>query len=115
ADSAPEGKMPQAIGMVQTAQRLGPALGPVFGGTIAAVVGLRNAFLVASGTYVLALAMIFFLYDERAVQPHAKDERDAANTVTFRNVLAFENFLLMALVVFAFQFVDRSFGPVLPL
>ena len=32
ADSAPEGRMPQAIGTVQTAQRLGPALGPVFGG-----------------------------------------------------------------------------------
>src|SRR5262249_18631142 len=35
--------------------------------------------------------------------------------ITFRNVLAFENFLLMALVIFGFQFVDRSFGPILPL
>jgi len=31
ADSAPKGRMAQAIGTVQTAQRLGPALGPVFG------------------------------------------------------------------------------------
>ena len=30
-------------------------------------------------------------------------------------MLAFENFLLMAVVIFGFQFVDRSFGPVLPL
>ena len=35
--------------------------------------------------------------------------------MTFRNVLAFENFLLMAVVIFGLQFVDRSFGPVLPL
>jgi DHA1 family multidrug resistance protein-like MFS transporter len=35
--------------------------------------------------------------------------------VTFRNVLAFENFVLMAVVIFGLQFVDRSFGPVLPL
>jgi hypothetical protein len=35
--------------------------------------------------------------------------------VTFRDVLAFENFLLMAMVIFGLQFVDRSFGPVLPL
>ena len=35
--------------------------------------------------------------------------------MTFRNVLAFENFLLMAAVIFGLQFVDRSFGPVLPL
>jgi DHA1 family multidrug resistance protein-like MFS transporter len=30
-------------------------------------------------------------------------------------VLAFENFLLLAVVIFGLQFVDRSFGPVLPL
>jgi MFS family permease len=35
--------------------------------------------------------------------------------VTFNNLLEFENFLLLLGIVFAFQFVDRSFGPVLPL
>jgi MFS family permease len=35
--------------------------------------------------------------------------------VTFRDVLAFQNFLLMMVVIFGLQFVDRSFGPVLPL
>ena len=29
--------------------------------------------------------------------------------------LAFENFVLMAVVIFGLQFVDRSFGPILPL
>jgi MFS family permease len=33
--------------------------------------------------------------------------------VSFSNVLAFENFLLLMLVIFALQVVDRSFGPVL--
>ena len=115
ADSAPEGGMSQAIGTVQTAQRLGPALGPVFGGSVAAFVGLRRAFLIASGCYGVALVLVFFMYDERITHAHAHEERDGAASVTFRNVLAFENFLLMALVIFAFQFVDRSFGPVLPL
>jgi MFS transporter, DHA1 family, multidrug resistance protein len=47
----------------------------------------------------------------------ATERATAANgkPVTFRNVLAFENFVLMALVIFGLQFVDRSFGPVLPL
>ena len=36
ADSAPRDRMAFAIGIVQTAQRLGPALGPVIGGTVAA-------------------------------------------------------------------------------
>jgi MFS family permease len=35
--------------------------------------------------------------------------------VTFRSVLAFQNFLLLMGVIFGLQFVDRSFGPVLPL
>jgi DHA1 family multidrug resistance protein-like MFS transporter len=115
ADSAPEGGMSQAIGTVQTAQRLGPALGPVFGGSIAALVGLRRAFLIAAACYGIALVLVFFLYDERITHAHARDDADGAASVTFRNVIAFENFLLMALVIFAFQFVDRSFGPVLPL
>ena len=115
ADSAPKGKMPQAIGTVQTAQRLGPALGPVFGGTVAALVGLRRAFLIAAACYLVAVVLVFVLYDERHLR-HTRQQVDDANRgITFRNVLAFENFLLMMAVIFLFQFVDRSFGPVLPL
>ena len=124
ADSAPKGRMAHAIGTVQTAQRLGPALGPVFGGTIAALVGLQRAFFVAAAFYLVALAVVFFMYTESPVSANAKKDAtaDAARDtpangkpVTFRNVLAFENFLLMAVVIFGLQFVDRSLGPVLPL
>jgi len=115
ADSAPEGRMAQSIGLVQTAQRLGPALGPVFGGTLAALVGLRHSFLVAAAFYALAVLLVFFLYDESLVHAHAPVAKTGTGAITFRNVLAFENFLVMSAVIFAFQFVDRSFGPVLPL
>ena len=115
ADSAPAGKMAQAIGTIQTAQRLGPALGPVFGGTVAAIVGLRRAFFVTAAFYLLAFVLVLVMYDERAARAHAAPKAEAAPPVTFRNVLAFENFLLMAAVIFGLQFVDRSFGPVLPL
>ncbi len=113
ADSAPPDRMAYAIGVVQTAQRLGPALGPVIGGVVAQLVGLRRAFFVTSAFYVIAVVLVFLLYKER---PPAR-EPGAADTgrVTFRNVLAFENFLLLMLVVFGLQFVDRSFGPILPL
>jgi DHA1 family multidrug resistance protein-like MFS transporter len=115
ADSAPKGKMGQAIGTVQTAQRLGPALGPVLGGTVAAIVGLRRAFIVAAVFYAIALVLVFFMYDERSVHASRPAGDQAARSVTFRNVLAFENFVLMAVVIFGLQFVDRSFGPILPL
>jgi MFS transporter, DHA1 family, multidrug resistance protein len=115
ADSAPQGRMAQAIGTVQTAQRLGPALGPVFGGTVAAIVGLRHAFFVTAAFYLFAFILVLVMYDEKAARAHAAPKRDVAPSVTFRNVLALENFLLMAAVIFGLQFVDRSFGPVLPL
>ena len=112
ADSAPAERTAYAIGFVQTAQRLGPAIGPVVGGAIAQLVGLRHAFLVTAVFYVCAVVVVFFLYDERGAPhtQHATPER-----VTFRSVLAFENFILMMGVVFGLQFIDRSFGPVLPL
>ena len=120
ADSAPRGRMAQSIGTVQTAQRLGPALGPVFGGTVAALVGLQRAFFVASACYFGALIVVFVLYDEKQViATHAREADGGTDgpdrSVTFRDVLAFENFVLMAVVIFGLQFVDRSFGPVLPL
>jgi MFS family permease len=126
ADSAPKGRMGQAIGTVQTAQRLGPALGPVFGGSIAAIVGLRRAFIVAGAFYLIALAVVFLMYDESSPAPknglgeaglpdESGSPTNPIRSVTFRDVLAFENFLLMAVVIFGLQFVDRSFGPVLPL
>jgi DHA1 family multidrug resistance protein-like MFS transporter len=113
ADSAPPHRMAYAIGVVQTAQRLGPALGPVIGGVVAQLVGLRRAFFVTSAFYVIAVVLVFLLYKERL--PAREQGEDDRGRVTFRNVLAFENFLLLMLVVFGLQFVDRSFGPILPL
>jgi DHA1 family multidrug resistance protein-like MFS transporter len=113
AQSAPPGRMAQAIGTVQTAQRLGPALGPVIGGVVAGLVGLRRAFLVTAGFYAVALVLVFFVYrDVDAPDPRA---RRSSGRISFRDILAFENFLLLMGVIFTVQFADRTFGPVLPL
>jgi MFS family permease len=114
AESAPRDKMPSAIGLVQTAQRLGPALGPVIGGVLAALVGLRRSFVVTAVFYAIGLLVVWVMYDDHAT--HATvDEGDSTGRVTFRSVLAFRNFVLMMVVIFGLQFVDRSFGPILPL
>ena len=113
ADSAPRDRVAYSIGYVQTAQRLGPAIGPIVGGAVAQVVGLRHAFLVTAAFYVIALVLVYFMYDERTVSHHAAAASEGR--VTFKNVFAFENFILLMVVVFGLQFVDRSFGPVLPL
>src|SRR4029453_4383486 len=111
ARSAPLDRMASAIGAVQTAQRIGPAIGPLIGGLLASVVGLRNTFLISSLVYVMAFVMLTVMYKERGEESaplRATEER-----VSFTNVLAFENFLVLMLVIFSLQVVDRSFGPVL--
>lgn len=114
AESAPRDRMPSAIGAVQTAQRIGPAVGPLIGGVIAHYAGLRRAFLVTAMFYAAGLALVHVMYDDRAIHTQPSDAVETGR-VTFRNVLAFQNFLLMMFVIFGLQFVDRSFGPVLPL
>jgi MFS transporter, DHA1 family, multidrug resistance protein len=110
--SAPRDKVAAAIGTVQTAQRMGPTLGPVIGGILAPVVGLRNAFLVASGFYVVALILVTTLYRE---PPRTAVKREGRHRTPFTSILAFENFMLVMLLLFGLQLVDRSFGPILPL
>lgn len=108
--SAPPERMSRAIGTVQTAQRVAPAIGPVIGGILAAAVGLRNAFFVSAAVYGIAFLLMAWLYVEPAkATPHGA----APERVTFANILAFENFILLMVVIFGLQVVDRSFGPVL--
>jgi DHA1 family multidrug resistance protein-like MFS transporter len=107
---APRDQMARVIGAVQTAQRIGPAIGPVIGGLLAAALGLRRTFLVSAAIYGVAVILLTVMYSE---PPRTARQRETADRVTFGNVLAFENFLLLMLVIFWLQLVDRSFGPVL--
>ena len=114
AESAPPGKLAQSIGLVQTAQRLGPALGPVIGALVAGMVGLRATFFVTAVFYAVAFVLVLWMYTETPAAARAA-KASVGGAVTFRSALAFENFLLLMVVIFGFQFVDRSFGPILPL
>lgn len=107
---APRDQIARVIGAVQTAQRIGPAIGPAMGGLLAAAVGLRATFYVSAAIYAVAFVLLTVMYAE---PPKTTRHHDAAERVTFGNVLAFENFLLLMVVIFLLQLVDRSFGPVL--
>jgi len=110
ARSAPREKMATAIGWVQTAQRVAPAFGPVVGGLLSPVVGLRNTFLVAALVYALAFVLFSYLYRE---PPTPAVAHKGTAPVAFSNILSFENFLLLMIVIFGLQMVDRSLAPVM--
>lgn len=114
AESAPSAQIAVAIGWVQTAQRLGPALGPVIGGMFAQAFGLRFAFLGAAVLFLCALVLVLVGYREggrRRQEPSA----ERPERVTFQSLLDVPCFTLFLVVIFSLQMVDRSFGPVLPL
>ena len=113
AQSAPREKMAEAIGLVQTGHRLGPAIGPVIGGVLAPLVGLRNAFLVSAVFYLAAMLLVIVVYKDPIKRAESAKARGGWSV--FRELLRLPGFLLALFVIFALQTVDRSFGPVLPL
>ena len=113
AESAPRDRMAQAIGMVQTGHRLGPAVGPVIGGLLAPIVGLRRSFLFASAFYVIALIAIMVFYKEPREKGAPRPVRGGRAVLS--HLFRLPGFLLALAVIFGLQTVDRSFGPVLPL
>ena len=116
AESAPRDRMAAAIGTVQTAQRLGPAVGP--GHRWSA--GRRSSAAPRISRHRRALyvspccSCSCCTRSERARTRRSRPDTAPAR-ISFRKVLAFENFLLLMGVIFGIQFVDRSFGPILPL
>ena len=113
AESAPRDRMAQAIGMVQTGHRLGPAVGPVIGGLLAPIVGLRRSFLFAAAFYVVALIAIMVFYKEPRESGAPRPVRGGRAVLS--HLFRLPGFLLALAVIFGLQTVDRSFGPVLPL
>ncbi len=113
AQSVPRERMARAIGAVQTGHRLGPAIGPVIGGLLAPLVGLRNSFLFAAAFYAAAMVLVLVLYEEPPRRVAADQHRGGREV--FAHLLRLPGFVLALFVIFGLQTVDRSFGPVLPL
>jgi MFS transporter, DHA1 family, multidrug resistance protein len=113
AESVPREQMARAIGTVQIAQRLGPAIGPVIGGLLAPIVGLRATFLIAAAFYLTSVVLVALLY----VEPRTRQARTAGRPLgeVLRQLYATPGFAMVFLVILCLQLVDRSFGPILPL
>jgi DHA1 family multidrug resistance protein-like MFS transporter len=93
---------------------------------LAQTVGLRHAFWFAGIFYLIGFVLVFVVYREpvsasvsgstdASASASGSGSGESAGRVSFRDVLAFEYFLIVNGVIFAIQFVDRSLGPILPL
>ena len=64
AAQAPREDTGRAVGLVQAAQILSAAIGPLSGGLLADAIGMRRTFLVAAGVCALALLFVLAFYTE---------------------------------------------------
>jgi len=114
AGSARRDDLAASIGSVQIAQRLGPAVGPVVGGILAQLFGLRLTFVVTAGFYAVAFLVVLFLYHDEPPDT-ASAPKSGDGSAGIRDVLRFPHFLLLMAAIFLLQYMDRTFGPILPL
>jgi DHA1 family multidrug resistance protein-like MFS transporter len=101
----------RAVGLVQSVQILSAAIGPLSGGMLADLVGMRATFLLTAGACLLALLLVVFLYEDAATAAGGA----AAPAGRLADVLALAHVPALLVTLFLVNFVGRSFTPILPL
>jgi MFS transporter, DHA1 family, multidrug resistance protein len=106
---APREQTGRAVGEVQAAQILSAAVGPLVGGFLADVAGIRWTFLATAGLCAGALALVWLGYEESPPAAAAPPRSP------FAEVLRLPGTALLLAVLFLVNFIGRSFTPILPL
>jgi len=112
AAQAPREDTGRAVGLVQAAQILSAAVGPLAGGLLADAIGMRRTFLVAAAVCAFTLLLVLALYKEPDQRP---EHRRAASSGGFRAVIAVPGLVMLLVVLFGVNFIGRSITPILPL
>jgi DHA1 family multidrug resistance protein-like MFS transporter len=108
---APREETGRAVGLVQAAQILAAAIGPLAGGILADTIGIRRTFLVTAALCALALVLLLGCYEERL----PAERPQAAPSPGLRAVVALPGVLALLVALFVVNFIGRSFTPILPL
>ncbi len=108
---APREETGRAVGMIQAAQILSAAVGPLAGGWLADAVGIRQTFLATAALCGLALVLVVRFYQEA---PRAGSTSEPVRTGLL-DVLRIPRVPSLLVVLFLVNFIGRSFTPILPL
>lgn len=113
---APRQQVGEAVGMIQATQLASGIAAPVLGGIIVDAVGLKGSFFLAGGLCVVAFLIITLAYREDREQGRAAEDAGGKKArAPISSLLHLPIFVGLAVAMFTIQFVDRSFGPLLPL
>jgi DHA1 family multidrug resistance protein-like MFS transporter len=109
---APREQTGRAVGMIQAAQILAAALGPLTGGVLADSIGIRATFVVTAAVCAVGVFLVAHYYEEG---PTAAPARPSAPGGSFAEILRLPGVLPLLVMLFLVNFVGRSFTPILPL
>ncbi len=110
--TVPKERVSQSIGTLQTVQFSAAAIGPIIGGVLADTFGLRNSFFFSAGVSVFATLAFVWLFNaehDRAAIPQRK-ERASIGALAH-----LPGFLAVMVTLFSVNFIERTFGPLIPL
>jgi len=110
---APREHTGRAVGSIQAAQILSAAVGPLLGGFMADLLGIRGTFLVAAGACAVSLGLLLAFYDESPLGPDGPTKTVARAPLSA--IFRLPHVAALLLVLFLVNFVGRSFTPILPL
>jgi DHA1 family multidrug resistance protein-like MFS transporter len=114
---APRERMGQSIGMVQAAQLLPTAVGPLIGGVLSDQFGLRTNFLVTGVLLLIPISVMFFLVQEGDYAERSERPRDqpSGGRAAWRSYLLIPGFAAALGIMFVARFADKALPPILPL
>jgi DHA1 family multidrug resistance protein-like MFS transporter len=107
---APRDQTGRAVGLIQAAQILAAAVGPLAGGFLADTIGIRATFLVTAALCASALWLVARYYREGGATAPAP-----AAAPAHTSLLRQRGVVPLLVVLFLVNFVGRSFTPILPL
>jgi DHA1 family multidrug resistance protein-like MFS transporter len=111
ASNTPEGSLGFALGIVQTAVSVGMIAGPLLGGVIAELAGLRGAFLFSAALIFAATVLPLGLVREQVLRP----ERPTRVRAEVRQTWADPRLRGLFIALFLSQAAQQTVQPTLPL
>ena len=114
ATETPEDNMGTALGMMQTVQFLGQAVGPVLGGILADALGFRAVFPIASALMAVSLIGTVALVRERTSARSSRSAKAKGGKTALRTVLTRTTVILLVCIG-VIRFGTLVQNPVIPL
>ena len=112
ASSAPREQLGRAVGLVQAAQILSAAVGPLAGGLLADRIGRRPTFVITGALCAVALLLVVRFYEEAPREQRTL--ATPAKSLSFAGILKLPGVRPLLVVLFLVNFVGRSITPILP-